>query len=148
MKQVLQNIQNKLSEVPELKYIDEDWGQLNMYQPPVKWPCCLIDIANVNYSNLGVDRAQQPQNRQLGKISVKITLATLKLTNTSMQAPQVQKDQAWFIWDLAQTIHEKLHGFCPEINCSKMLRRSLERTQRDDGVQEYQIMYEFEANNI
>lgn len=148
MKTLLHNIQVKLSEVKDLKYIDEDWGQLNYYQPPVKWPCCLIDIANVNYSNLGVDRAQQPQNRQLGKISVKITLATLKLTNTSMQAPQVQKDQAWFIWDLAQTIHEKLHGFCPEANCSKMLRRSLERTQRDDGVQEYQIMYEFEANNI
>ncbi|WP_190304354.1 hypothetical protein, partial [Flavobacterium branchiophilum] len=100
MKQVLENILNKLSEVTELKYIDENWGQLDYYSPnmPVKWPCCLIDISDVNYSNLGVDRNAVPQNRQLGKATVKLTLANLKLTNTSMQAPQTQKDQAWLIW--------------------------------------------------
>lgn len=113
MKTILQNIQNKLSEVTELKYIDEDWGQLNMYQPPVKWPCCLIDISDVNYSNLGIDRSVVPQNRQLGKATVKLTLANLKLTNTSMQAPQTQKNQAWFIWDLAQKIHQKYTDLRP-----------------------------------
>lgn len=148
MKSILQNIQTKLSEVLELKYIDEDWGQLNLYQPPVKWPCCLIDINNVNYSNQGIDRTKKPNNRQMGKISVKITLATLKLTNTSMQSPQTQKDQAWFIWDLAQKIHEKLHGFNPETNCSKMYRKNLMRIQRDDGVQQYEISFDVEATNI
>ena len=48
MKVILQNIQNKLtSEVTDLNYVDEDCGQLNMYQPPVKWPCCLIDITAI-----------------------------------------------------------------------------------------------------
>lgn len=148
MKTILQNIQGKISEVSDFKYIDEDWGQLNYYQPPVKWPCCLIDITSANYSNIGIDRANKPQNRQLGKIVAKITIATLKLTNTSMNAPQMQKDQAWMIWDIMQKVHENLQGFSPGETSSKMLRSSLERTQRDDGVQEYQILYEFEVNNI
>ena len=115
---------------------------------PVKWPCCLIDISDVNYSNLGVDRGTLPQNRQLGPTSIKLTLANLKLTNTSFQAPKTQKEQAWFIWDLAQKIHEKIHGFTPDENCSRMLRQSLKRSVRDDGVQEYFITYSVEANNI
>jgi hypothetical protein len=153
MKNILQNIQNRLSEVIELKYIDEDWGQLNMYQPPVKWPCCLIDISDVNYSNLGKHPSfggvgGGSQNRQLGRATIKITLANLKLTNTSMQAPQIQKDQAWAIWGLVQKIHEKMHGFAPDVNCSKMLRLDLKRSIRDDGVQEYFITYTVEATNI
>ena len=111
MKTILQNIQTKLREVTELKHIDEDCGQLNIFQPPVNWPCCLIDISTANYSNLGIDRNLQPINRQSGKFLIKLTLANLKLTNTSMNAPQSQKDQAWFIWDLAQKIHEKKLAF-------------------------------------
>ena len=149
MKVILQNIQNKLtSEVTDLKYVDEDCGQLNMYQPPVKWPCCLIDVTSINYTHLGIDRTKVPQTRQTGKIAVKLTLANLKLTNSSGMAPQSQKDQAWFIWDLADKIHEKLHGFSPGENCTKMMRSNLQRSVRDDGVQEYFITYNFEASNI
>ena len=149
MKVILQNIQNKLtSEVTDLNYVDEDCGQLNMYQPPVKWPCCLIDITAINYTHLGIDRTKVPQTRQTGKIAVKLTLANLKLTNSSGLAPQSQKDQAWFIWDLADKIHEKLHGFSPGENCTKMMRSNLQRSVRDDGVQEYFITYNFEASNV
>ncbi len=150
MKTILKNIQEKLSEVTELKYIDENWGQLDYYSPnmPVKWPCCLIDINDVNFTNQGIDRTKEPNNRQIGKATIRLTLANLKLSNTSMQAPQTQKNQAWLIWDLAQKIHEKLHGFYPESNSSKMLRQSLRRSVRDDGVQEYFITYSVEFTNI
>ena len=148
MKTILQNIQTKLREVTELKHIDEDCGQLNIFQPPVNWPCCLIDISTANYSNLGIDRNLQPINRQSGKFLIKLTLANLKLTNTSMNAPQSQKDQAWFIWDLAQKIHEKIHGFTPDVNTSRMLRHDLQKSLRDDGVQEYFITYNLEVTNI
>jgi hypothetical protein len=149
MKIILQNIQDRiLAEITELQYVDEDWGQLNMYQPPVKWPCCLIDISTVNYTNLGIDRSKNPQNRQNGMITVKFTLANLKLTHTSGKAPQLQKDRAWFIWDLSEKLHEKIHGFSPGENCSKMLRSNLQKSVRDDGVQEYFITYNFEATNV
>ena len=54
MKALLEKIQEKLSEVEGLKYIDENWGQLDYYSPnmPVQYPCVLIDIGQVQYSNL------------------------------------------------------------------------------------------------
>lgn len=150
MKNILQAIQNRLSEVTELKYIDEDWGQLDYYSQnmPVQWPCCLIDLNSLDYNNTGVDRFQTVRVRQMAKASVKITLANLKLSNTSFQAPQLQKDNAWLIWDLAQKVHEKLHGWNPEEKCSYLIRKNLQRNLREDGVQEYQILYDFEIKDI
>ncbi|EKB58394.1 hypothetical protein [Bergeyella zoohelcum] len=150
MKQILQNIQNRLAEITELRYIDEDWGQIDYYSPnmPVQWPCCLIDIQSGQFANISKDITKRPKDRQNGSFAVKITLANMKLTNTSYLAPQGQKDNAWAIFELVEKIHQKLHGFSPRENCSKMLRTSFGRTQRDDGVQEYAIMYEFEAHNV
>lgn len=150
MKQILQNIQTRLSEIEELKYIDEDWGQIDYYSPnmPVKWPCCLIDIQSGQFTNISKDFSKNPKDRQRGSFAVKITLANLKLSNTSFRAPQEQKDRAWAIFELMEKIHQKLHGFSPNENCSNMLRLSFGRAQRDDGVQEYAVIYEFEAHNV
>lgn len=150
MKQLLQNIQNRLAEIPELQYIDEDWGQIDYYSPnmPVKWPCCLIDIQSGQFSNISKDMGKRPKDRQNASFVVKISLANMRLTNTSYLAPKGQKDNAWAIFNLVEKVHQKLHGFSPLENCSKMLRTSFGRTQRDDGVQEYAVMYEFEAHNV
>lgn len=150
MEKILQNVQNKLSEINGLKYIDENWGQLDYYSPnmPVMWPCCLIDINDGDFSNLGKDLGKKPKERQMGNFALKIILANLKLGNTSQRAPQLQKNNGWLIWKLMQSVHEKLHGFTPGENCSKLIRRSFQRTLRDDGVQEYHITYLFEARNV
>lgn len=51
MKQIFLSIQDYLAEqVTNLKYIDKNWGQLNIPQPPVQWPCCLIDVASIDYT--------------------------------------------------------------------------------------------------
>lgn len=150
MKQLLQNIQTRLAEIPELQYIDEDWGQIDYYSPnmPVKWPCCLIDIQSGQFSNISKDMSKHPKDRQNASFVVKISLANMRLTNTNYLAPKGQKDNAWAIFELVEKVHQKLHGFSPLENCSKMLRTSFGRTQRDDGVQEYAVMYEFEAHNV
>lgn len=150
MKQILINIQNQLAEITELRYIDEDWGQIDYYSPnmPVQWPCCLIDIQSGNFSNLSKDFSKSPKDRQKAEFSVKITLANMKLTNTSYLAPQEQKEQVWAIFELIEKIHQKLHGWRPKENCSKLLRNSFTRVMRDDGLQEYNIIYSFEVHNI
>lgn len=150
MKNILQNIQNRLAEITELQYIDEDWGQIDYYSPnmPVKWPCCLIDIQSGQFSNISKDMSKRPRDRQNGIFLAKITIANMRLSNTSFLAPQGQKDNAWAIFELVEKIHQKLHGFSPNDNCSKMLRANFGRVQRDDGVQEYAVTYGFEAHNV
>ena len=45
IKTILLAVQQRLAErVPELAYIDKNWGQLDYEAPPVKWPCALLDI--------------------------------------------------------------------------------------------------------
>ncbi|PST43555.1 hypothetical protein CYV15_08750 [Riemerella anatipestifer] len=150
MKNLLQAIQNRLAEVPELKYIDEDWGQIDYYSPnmPVQWPCCLIDIQGGQFSNLGKDLSKKPKDRQNGILNIEITLANMKLSNTSFNAPNGQKNNAWEIFDWVEKVHQKLHGYAPIENATKMLRASFGRVQRDDGVQEYKVVYTVELHNV
>lgn len=73
MQNILEAIAVKISEVKELNYIDEDWGQLDKYSqsPPVQWPCCLIDISSANYSNIRRNGLAKPVNRQMGQLSIR-----------------------------------------------------------------------------
>lgn len=143
-------IQKQLSQVSELNYIDENWGQLDYYSPnfPVKWPCALIDVSNASFSNIGIDKQAKPQNRQMGDINITINIANVKLTNTSLNAPQRQKDDAWSIWGVIEKVHEILHGFSPNVMTSKLIRVSMQRSKRDDGVQEYVINYNCSITDI
>lgn len=150
MKEFLQNTQAKISEVSTIPYIDEDWGQLDDYSPnsPVIWPCCLIDMSNVDFSDLGIDKKAVPQNRQEATGLVTLTFAHLKITNTSFKAPQAQKDAAWSIHDIIEDAHAKVHGFAPVAGSGKLMRRSFKRVKRDDGIQQYQVVYSIGLHNV
>ena len=150
MKALLEKIQEKLSEVEDLKYIDENWGQLDYYSPnmPVQYPCTLIDVQQVQYSNIGKDLTKTPLQRQIAQVQIKITIANMRLTNTSLQAPRRQKEDAWAIWMLIEKIHQKIHGCSPLPNVSPLIRTSQNRTLRDDGLQEYEVYYSCQIQNI
>lgn len=147
--EILKNIQNRLQEIPELKYVDEDWGQLNLYPQdiPVKWPCALFEVRSGNFENIGKDRKTSPEERQMGRFSLDVTLGNLKLSNTSGKAPLSQKNSAWYIHTVENLVHQKLQGFSPGVNCSKLIRTGVQNVRRDDGVQEKHVFYDFEVTN-
>lgn len=148
--ELLDSIKTKISEISELKYVDENWGQLDYYSanPPTKWPCCLIDISDIQYSNIGIDRNKTPMQRQMGSCIIKLTVANVRLTNSSQRAPIGQKQEAWKVWHLIEEVHQHLHGFAPVTNASALIRQNLQRTLRDDGIQEYTITYQVEIQNV
>lgn len=150
MENVIQSIQQKIAALPAVKYVDEDWGQLDYYSPnfPVQWPCVLIDISGGQFAELGMDRTASPQNRQTANTTISITIANLKLTNTSSRAPQLQKDTGFSIWQLQQDVHAVLHGWRPTEATGKLVRTSFTRVKRDDGVQEYTVMYSLGMANV
>ncbi|HBX45544.1 hypothetical protein [Limibacterium fermenti] len=137
MKQVIQNIQDKLmNEVSTLKYVDQDWGQMDFYtKPPVKFPCALIDIQAAQYSNIG-DFTQQ------GVITVVIRLFDMKLSNSSNGAPDNQKENARKIWSLIEDVNKALHGqnFLQE-GYGLPIREQMRRTKRDDGCYQTELYY-------
>lgn len=150
MNTIIQNIQERLKEIEDLQFVDEDTGQLDYYSPnfPVKWPCVLIDIPSSDFTDIGMDKNANPQNRQMSDEVISLKVANLKMSNTSGMAPQGQKDNAWSIWELLESIHQKVQGFEPEEKAGKLIRRVRRRTKRDDGVQEYIVVYEFGQSNV
>ena len=150
MKTLLEKIQQKVSEIAELKHIDENWGQLDYYSPnmPVQYPCALIDVQRWGTNDLGKDITKKPLQRQIGTVQIKITVANMRLTNSSMQAPRRQKEEVWAIWGIIEKIHQQLHGVSLLPNVSPLIRTSQNRTLRDDGLQEYEVYYSCEIQNI
>ena len=139
----LESIQQRIAESELFNYVDENWGQLDMYGPeiPVKWPCVLIDITNGNFNDMGRSFDASPQNRQQGMLTVELTVAELKLTNSSWKAPQTQKTKAVNMWKLQEKLHEVVHGWAPDPKTGALMRSNFARVKRDDGVQEVRVTY-------
>jgi hypothetical protein len=150
MKLVLKNIQDLLAAIPALKYVDEDWGQLDDYSPhpPTQFPLALIDIGSLQYSDIGKDRTATPQNRQMATGTIVISIANLKLTNSSARAPQNQKDKSWAIWDIVENVHAKLHGVVVGGSAGALMRTAMRKVNRDDGIQEYEVTYTIGITNV
>ena len=130
----LQSIQNHIAEnLKKIEYVDADWGQLEYYgsEIPVKWPCVLISDGTANYSNTGKDHRKTPENRQQGKVMIELTVANLKLTNSSFRAPALQKQQAFGIHHLIKELHEVIHGWKPTKNSGALIRVNSINTKRD-----------------
>lgn len=150
-KEVLEAIQKQINDgVESINYVDEDWGQLDFYGPqiPVKWPCVLINIAGANFSNIGRDNNLTPPNRQIADQTVELTVANLKLTNSSYKAPNTQKWHAFEMWEVLQEVHQKIQSFRPSERTGMLIRSSYQRIRRDDGVQAVRIVYTLTANNV
>ena len=137
MKQVIQNMHDKLvREVPVLKFVDQDWGQMDFFpNPPVKFPCALIDIQSVQYTNSG-------NFIQQGTAMVVIRLFDLKLSNSSQKAPDNQKEYAKKIWQLIEDVNKAIHvqNFLHE-GYGLPIREQMRRTKRNDGCYQTELYY-------
>ncbi|MFV8392763.1 hypothetical protein [Flavobacterium sp. LB2P6] len=150
MKQLLLNLETQLATVTAIQYIDEDWGQLDDYGPhaPVKWPCCLVDFADADYTDIGTDRTATPQNRQQASGTITFNFANMKIGNSSKNAPINQKHQAYLMLEIIEEAHKKIHGFRPDENSGALIRKSFRRIKRDDGIQQYRVVYSIGLNNV
>lgn len=131
MKNIFLDIQNKLSNITELKYIDKNWGQLLYEQPPVKFPCALLDIANVNYTQLG-------QLAQTAMGDIEITVANLQLSPSSHKS--LQRNNAYAIMDIMDKIHQDLHGWATA-NFIPLIRTNLQKVEVSKSYEIYKITY-------
>ncbi|HMR84799.1 MAG TPA: hypothetical protein PKE30_16755 [Niabella sp.] len=135
--QIVTDILSRLdSQVPGSKYNDEDWGQLDDYSanPPVKWPCCIVDVVNVQWGNIG-------RGGQTGLATVTVRIADLRLSNTSTKAPAGQRNAASSFWTLVNDVYKALEGFSGSPLYSKLILTSEARIKRDDGVRDYLMTF-------
>lgn len=126
------------TEVQELKYIDEDWGQLDDFSdnPPVKFPCAIIEMQQAQWRNQG-------NKLQDGSINISVRVADQRLSNTNLKAPAQQKINAAAIWTIQEKIYKALHTWRPVLypDFSSLTRVSSRKLKRDDGIREFEMIF-------
>lgn len=105
MKELITAVMTRLKEqVPALRWIDLNIGQMATENPPVDYPCALIDIPTGDYSDAS-------QGMQLGKLTLEVELYFIIRTPASMAAPEKLRNQALEHFDIAAEVYRALQGF-------------------------------------
>lgn len=134
MKQLIIDIKQRLSTVQTLKYIDTDWGQLDKLNPPVGWPCALVDILDGEYTNEG-------SHTQIGVLTVQISVADVIASPSSNGASAGQKERALSVFDLIRDVNAALHGWHGSPHYGSLTKQKFKRRPRPDGVRQYLLTY-------
>lgn len=105
MEQLISSIMERLAnQVPELRFIDVDLEQLQLENPPVDFPCALIDISNVNYTS-------SLHSQQQADVDVSVTLGFSVLAPSSHYSEPVYKKEAMQHYSIITKVAEALHGY-------------------------------------
>lgn len=122
MEEILKKVMQRLKEeVPELKWIDLNIGQMMMENPPVDYPCALIDVPRAEYSDASA-------GMQVGKMVLEIELFFIVRAPSSMAAPAQLREQAFAHYSITQKVYRALQGFSGEY-FSKLTRTSAYRNK-------------------
>lgn len=121
MKQIFLKIQERLAvEVTDLRHIDRNWGQLNREQPPVSWPCALIDVEDIAYEELS-------DGGQTAHATVSVSVCAKVLSRSSAGAPSPAS--AYDVVDLVERVHCALQGYGCQDAGSEFQPLSMERLE-------------------
>jgi hypothetical protein len=138
MQPLIDDVKQKLADtVPALRYIDEDWGQLDLYAPdiPAKFPCALIEVSQVAWKNQG-------KHVQDGNAHITIKIADMQLSRSNIKATAVQRERNKSVFELLETVHKQLHGWTARQANGPLTRLYTKRVKRDDGIRQFEIIYE------
>lgn len=133
---LLTHLQGRIkSQVPDIRWIDGDTGQLEGYErrPPVSFPCILIDFDGFDYQDLG-DGIQQAQ----GSVIIRLGFDAYSATNN--RTPSQSKSKALAYYDLEWSLFKALHGWKPE-GYGYMMRVSADTERREDAIRVRQIRF-------
>lgn len=136
MKHIFLDLQERIKQtVPEVKWVDQDLGQLEFYtdRPAVLFPCVLIDFDNIDFEDIG-------QNAQLCNCVVKLRVAFNVYHHSNSSTPVPQREKALEIFDVIKNLHYNLHGWSGETFGSLARIRQVAEP-REDRLRVYEIRY-------
>jgi hypothetical protein len=120
MDNLYKEIKNLLKKkLPNIKWIDWDFGQLSQEKPPVAWPCVLIDFPAASYSNAG-------DLKQMGLTQIQLRFGFRVYSRAHSSAPSVYENQALEHLKTLKEAHKQLQGFEGD-NYSALSRASFNR---------------------
>ncbi len=122
------------TEVPALKWIAEDIGQLDIENPPVSFPCALISYTNSTYEELG-------NMNQGGLVTINIRLAFNAHADTYAVAPESHLDASLERFEVENNVYKALHGWGDEDGFQGLSRVSSASERRADGMKVRELQF-------
>lgn len=114
------------AQIPEIRFIEQDFGQLEMENPPVSFPCVLIDFSNWQYEQAG-------ENLQFANGIVNVRFAIQVWSYTSNLTPSEWQEKGLSFYDLEWTIYKVLQTFQPD-GYDALTRVSVQTEKRRDNL--------------
>lgn len=105
MKNIFKTILERLKNVPDINYVDEDKGQLEVdMRPSVNYPCALFTIEVINAENIA-------KNVQLCDAQINVRIAFDYSGNTSSATSNAHIDKSLAYYDTVESVWKAMQGF-------------------------------------
>lgn len=128
MKELLKAVFAELKTVPAIKWIDEDFGQIDNYEgkPPVQFPCALVSIDD-QFDSLGGDEYDVS-----GTVTIRV--AHNRLGDRSAMANSEAVDNTMNKLDDVEAVVSALIGLSIGGVCGTLYIKSIVTERRTDGI--------------
>lgn len=129
--QMLTAIQNRIvSEVPEIRWIDQDLGQLDFYEgerPAVAWPCVLVDFTTTTYDEF-------LESVQAASATIQFRLGFPPYSATDQKAPLKVRANGLKYYELEEKLFKAFQHWDADELCQPMTRTSGITERREDPI--------------
>jgi len=131
-----------LSEVPAIKYVDMDLGQLegNSIRVAVAFPCALIKFQAWSFTNLGT-------NSQVGEGNVVIKLGFAQFSKSDNYTDPLWVEFALEYYELEWAINKALHGWSPEQFAGMLTRTAADSQNLPNAIMANPVVYRLEIED-
>jgi hypothetical protein len=133
--QLLLKIQDFVKEkLPEIRYCDQDLGQLDHYQdrPAVSFPCLLVDFTGTNYD-------QMMQMEEMGTAQLTLKLGFAPFSSANSLGPIEVKEKALQYYEFENILYQTFKGYSAD-EMMQPLNRKQDGTQKRDDVYRVRII--------
>ncbi len=122
--------------VPDVKWIDQDLGQLEQYEvrPSVAFPCVLIDFGAAQYTD-------QSDDVQWVNVQIALRLGFAPFGSANGVSPQATKEHALEYYEIEQKLYEALQNFTANGCVQPMTRISATTEMREDTFRVRQLVF-------
>lgn len=136
MKEYITALIVHLAETEGVNYVDVNWGQLDLENPPVRYPAVLVSIDDVSYTDLA-------RGSQMAEAILTLTIAQERLSRSSARAKQASRTMAAGIYDTIDAVHAALAYWRPQdVQVQLLTRQSCTRIRQDErGIDTYAVTY-------
>jgi hypothetical protein len=122
-------------QVPEIKYVNQDLGQLEVYtmgSPSVDWPCFLIDFVDTNYNDL-------LEGEQECELTIHGRLGFNPFSQTSNIQSEDVRRLGLYYYEIENKVHAAFHGWQPlksdgSALCQPLSRRRAATEKREEDA--------------